>query len=248
MKKDGKKLPPIAEALLAAGFETFYKSEKGKRSFFALQTKKYVPYPEDPKSVRLPALKEADRVLAHNDGATLIDMGDGVLCCEFHTKMNAVDDEIMNMMNQGLDLLEKDDKWVGMVLGNHGENFCAGANVFLLLMGAQQGAWDQVEASVKKFQDVCMRLKYSPKPVVAAPFAMTLGGGAEISMGADRIVAHADLFMGLFEVGVGLPPAAATRSCWSATWRASRRTSGRRSTSPRTCRTPSSASAWPRSR
>ncbi|MBI5500931.1 MAG: enoyl-CoA hydratase/isomerase family protein [Deltaproteobacteria bacterium] len=204
--KDGKKLPPIAEALLASGAETFYKSEKGRRSYFDLKTRKHVPFPEDPKGVRLPALKEADRVVAHNDGATLVDMGDGVLCCEFHTKMNSVDDDVMNMLIQGLDLLEKDDKWVGMVVGNNGETFCAGANVFLLLMAAQQGAWAQVEGVVKKFQDVCMRLKYSPKPVVAAPFAMTLGGGAEISMGADRIVAHADLFMGLVEVGVGLIP------------------------------------------
>ena len=206
MKKEGKKLPPIAEALLAAGHETFYKSEKGKRLFFDLKTKKYQPYPEDPKSVRLPALKEADKVVDHNDGATLIDMGDGVLCCEFHTKMNSVDDDIMTMLNKGLDLCEQGDRWQGLVIGNNGETFCAGANVFLLLMAAQQGAWAQVEQVVKKFQDTCMRLKYSQKPTVAAPFAMALGGGAELSMGADRICAHADLFMGLVEVGVGLIP------------------------------------------
>jgi 3-hydroxyacyl-CoA dehydrogenase len=206
MKAEGKKLPPIAEAILAAGGEGFYRHEKGRRFFFDLQTKGYVPLAEDPKSVRLPALKEADRTVAHNDSATLIDLGDGVLCCEFHTKMNSVDDDVIKMLNQGLDLVEQDSRWLGMVVGNQGETFCAGANVFLLLLAAQQGAWEQVEAVVKRFQDVCLRLKYSPKPVVAAPFNMTLGGGAEISMGCDRICAHADLFMGLVEVGVGLIP------------------------------------------
>jgi 3-hydroxyacyl-CoA dehydrogenase len=93
-----------------------------------------------------------------------------------------------------------------MVIGNHGENFCVGANVMLLLANANQGNWDDVEFAIKAFQDTCMRLKYSPKPVVAAPFAMTLGGGMEISMGADRICAHADLFMGQVELGVGLIP------------------------------------------
>jgi 3-hydroxyacyl-CoA dehydrogenase len=103
-------------------------------------------------------------------------------------------------------MLEKDDKYIGMVIGNHGDNFCVGANVMLLLANANQGNWDDVEFAIKAFQDTCMRLKYSPKPVVAAPFAMTLGGGMEISMGADRICAHADLFMGQVELGVGLIP------------------------------------------
>jgi 3-hydroxyacyl-CoA dehydrogenase len=206
MKKEGKTLPPIAEALLAAGHETFYKSEKGKRFYFDLQTKKYVPFAEDAKSVRLPALKEADRKVAGNSGATLLDMGDGVLCCEFHTKMNSIDDDIIGMLNHALDLLEKDDRYIGLVLGNQGETFCAGANVAALVMAAMQGEWKQIEMVVKAFQDVGMRLKYSPKPTVAAPFAMALGGGAELSMAVDRICAHADLFMGLVEVGVGLIP------------------------------------------
>jgi 3-hydroxyacyl-CoA dehydrogenase len=206
IRKDGKKLPAIAEALLAAGGEGFYKTEGGKRYFFDLATKKYKPVVEDALTLRLPLLKQQDKVLAHNDSATLYDMGDGVLCCEFHTKMNSIDEDVIKQINHGLDLCDRDDRWIGLVLGNHGEAFCAGANVFALLMAAQNNLWDQVEGVVKAFQDVNQRLKYSAKPTVAAPFAMALGGGAELSMGCNRICAHADLFMGLVEVGVGLIP------------------------------------------
>ena len=207
MKKEGKKLPPIAEALLASGGKSFYKSENGKRSYFDLKTKSYKPYPEDPKAVRLPALREMKRELSGNTSATLLDMGDGVLCCEFHTKMNAIDDDIVRMLNQAQDLLEKDDKYVGMVVGNNGEAFCAGANVMMLLMHAREKHWDDIEMILKAFQDTNQRMKFSKKPVVAAPFGMTLGGGMELTMGASRVCAHADLFMGLVEIGVGLIPA-----------------------------------------
>ncbi len=207
MKKDGKKVPAIAEALLASGGTSFYKSENGKRSFFDLKTKKYKPYPEDPKVVRLPALREMKREIAGNTSATLLDMGDGVLCCEFHTKMNAIDDDIVRMLDQGMDLLDKDDKYVGMVLGNNGDAFCAGANVMMLLMHAREKHWAEIEQVVKALQDTNMRMKYSKKPVVAAPFGMVLGGGMEITTHASRVCAHADLFMGLVEIGVGLIPA-----------------------------------------
>jgi 3-hydroxyacyl-CoA dehydrogenase len=206
MKADGKTLPPIATAIIDAGGKGFYKSENGNKFFFDLKTKSYQPYPEDPKSVWLPALKDRKQEITGNANATLIDMGDGVICCEFHAKMNAIDDDIIRMLHEGLNLLEKDDKYIGMVVGNHGENFCVGANVMLLLMNAKGGNWDDVEFAIKAFQDTCQRMKYSPKPVVAAPFGMTLGGGMEISMGADRICAHADLFMGQVELGVGLIP------------------------------------------
>jgi 3-hydroxyacyl-CoA dehydrogenase len=206
MKADGKTLPPIAEAILKANGPGFYKSDNGKKFFFDLKSKQYQPVPEDPKALYLPVLKEQKREITGNMGATLVDMGDGVICCEVHSKMNSIDDDIIRMMHEGLDLLEKDDKYIGMVIGNHGENFCVGANVMLILANVKQDNWKDVEFAVKAFQDTCQRLKYSPKPVVAAPFAMTLGGGMEISMGADRICAHADLFMGQVELGVGLIP------------------------------------------
>ncbi|MFC2074909.1 3-hydroxyacyl-CoA dehydrogenase/enoyl-CoA hydratase family protein [Bdellovibrionota bacterium] len=207
IKKDNKPLPPIADVMLKSGAEAFYKIENGKRFYFDISSKKYQPFPEDPRKLDLTLLKSDKREIASNTGATLIDLGDGVICCEFHTKMNSIDGDVITMMNQGLDLLEKDDKYVGMVVGNQGENFCAGANVAQLLMGAQSGMWDEVEGVVKAFQDICMRLRFSPKPTVAAPFMMTLGGGMEIAMGADRICAHADIFMGQVELGVGLIPA-----------------------------------------
>jgi 3-hydroxyacyl-CoA dehydrogenase len=217
MEKDGKKLPPIAQAIRKIKGPGFYKREKGKTYYFDLKAKKYMPMAEDPLAIRLPDVRDVRGEVAANAGATLYDLGDGVLCCEFHTKMNSIDADVLNMLNQGIDLCESDDRWIGMVIGNHGENFCVGANLMLVFMVIQQAnaaesesdkraVWAQLEAVVKQMQDTCQRLKYSKKPTVAAPFGMTLGGGMEISMGADRICAHADLFMGQVELGVGLIP------------------------------------------
>ncbi|MBN2497420.1 MAG: crotonase [Deltaproteobacteria bacterium] len=217
MKKEGKQLPPIAEAVLEAGGEGFYKEQDGKRMFFDLASKSYKPVPIDPMSIDLAALKKAGKEIAGNSGASLIDLGDGVICCEFHSKMNSIDADTIAMLEKGLDLLDEKDEYIGMVIGNQGENFCVGANLMLIFMSIQQAKssddpkeaeqiWQMLEGTVKALQDVLMRCKYSPKPVVAAPFSMTLGGGMEISMGADRICAHADLFMGQVELGVGVIP------------------------------------------
>jgi 3-hydroxyacyl-CoA dehydrogenase len=206
MTKEGKTLPAIAQEIQKAGGKGFYKIEDGKRFFFDLDSKQYQAYPEDPKNIRLDLLKLQGKEIAGNTGATLIDIGDGVICCEFHTKMNSIDGDIAEMLNKGLDLLDEKEEYIGMVVGNHGENFCVGANVMLVLMQAKQEQWDEIDKSVKAFQDICQRLKYSPKPVVVAPFGMTLGGGMEITMGADRICAHADTFLGQVELGVGLIP------------------------------------------
>jgi 3-hydroxyacyl-CoA dehydrogenase len=206
MRKDGKKLPPIAEAILKSNGPGFYKVENGRRFFFDMKTSSYRPVPVAEDEINLQLLKEHKREVSSNLSASLLDLGDGVLCCEFHSKMNSIDDDIIRMLNEGLDLLEKDERYLGMVVGNEGENFCVGANVMMLLANAMSGNWKDLEMVVKAFQDVCMRLKYSPKPVVAAPFGMTLGGGMEITMGADRVCAHADLFMGQVELGVGLIP------------------------------------------
>jgi 3-hydroxyacyl-CoA dehydrogenase len=217
MEEDGKKLPPIALAMRKAKAESFYREVKGELQFFDLASKGYKPVPRDPLHIDLEALKRNGKEVAGNTAASLIDLGDGVLCCEFHSKMNSIDGDIIQLLGQGLDMLETDDQWKGMVIGNQGEHFCVGANVMLIFMAIQQakGAdkpeeaeaiWQQLEGTVKALQDTLMRCKYSPKPVVAAPFGMTLGGGAEVSMGADRICAHADLFMGLVEMGVGVIP------------------------------------------
>jgi 3-hydroxyacyl-CoA dehydrogenase len=144
-------------------------------------------------------------VVRRNPGATLYDLGDGVLCLEFHTKMNAIDGDIVAMMNEGTALAEKE--FAGMVIANHAENFCVGANLMLVFMEAQNKNFGNIEKMVREFQNACMRLRYSEKPVVAAPAGMALGGGAEICLGADRIRAAAETYMGLVEVGVGLLPA-----------------------------------------
>jgi len=144
-------------------------------------------------------------VVKKNQGATLYDVGDGVLCLEFHTKMNAVDGDIVSMMNEGVALAEKE--FAGMVIANHAENFCVGANLMLVFLEAQNKNFGNIETMVRDFQNACMRLRCSEKPVVAAPAGMALGGGAEICLGADRIRAAAETYMGLVEVGVGLLPA-----------------------------------------
>ncbi len=144
-------------------------------------------------------------MIRRNAGASLYDIGDGVLCVEFHTKMNTIDADIVAMLMEGVDLAEKE--FAGLVIANHAENFCAGANLMLVFLEAQNKQFDNIETMVKGFQDACMRLRYSGAPVVAAPAGMALGGGAEMCLGADRIRAAAETYMGLVEVGVGLLPA-----------------------------------------
>jgi 3-hydroxyacyl-CoA dehydrogenase len=219
MKADGRKLPPIAEAILAADGEGFYREKKGQKEYFDLRTNSYKPMPRDEKNINLEELKKAGKEIASNTSASLVDIGDGVICCEFHSKMNSIDLDLIAMLEKGLETIENDDRYIGMVIGNQGDNFCVGGNAMVMYGTAQQAnnastdeernkIWADFRSGMKKIQDCMMHLKYSPKPVVAAPFGMTLGGGAEISMGADRICAHADVFMGQVEVGIGLIPGA----------------------------------------
>jgi 3-hydroxyacyl-CoA dehydrogenase len=135
----------------------------------------------------------------------LFDLGDGVACVEFHTKMNSLDTDIVNLLGQAMDCAVSD--FDGLVIGNEGEHFSAGANLFVVVMAAQGGMWDQIEAELKKGQDMHMRMRYFPKPVVVAPAGMALGGGAEMPMHASRIVAASELYIGLVEIGPGVIPA-----------------------------------------
>ena len=150
-------------------------------------------------------LKETKGVLKKNFSASLIDLGDDVLCLEFHSKMNALDPDIFAMGDTALEELEKG--YAGLVIGNQGENFSVGANVFNVVMAAEAKQLDQIEQGVKSMQDLLMDFRYCGKPVVAAPFGMALGGGAEVAMAADRICAAGETYMGQVEVGVGLLPA-----------------------------------------
>jgi 3-hydroxyacyl-CoA dehydrogenase len=145
------------------------------------------------------------RVVRENPGASLIDLGDGVLCVEFHSKMNTIGEDNIAMLYAGLDELERN--FEAMVIGNQGDHFSVGANLMMVLLAAQEGEWDELDAVVRRFQQVNMALKYAPKPAVAAPFGQTLGGGCEIVLHAARVQASAELYMGLVETGVGLIPA-----------------------------------------
>ena len=198
---------PWVEKMLASGHPTFYQySSAGiKTGAYNPARQAYAPILASPGLVLLKEQKETGRVIKKNPGASLIDLGDGVACVEFHTKMNALDDDIFTMLQESLDMAETE--FAGLVIGNEAENFSAGANLFMVAMGAQSGMWDQLEVAVKKLQDVVMRVRYFPRPVVVAPAGLALGGGLEITMHASRVVAAAELYCGQVEFGVGIIPA-----------------------------------------
>ncbi|MBX3296016.1 MAG: enoyl-CoA hydratase/isomerase family protein [Acidobacteria bacterium] len=205
MKAEGQAVPPSIEKMLAAGAETFYKNENGNVSFFDLVSGEYKPLPERPGVTVLRSVKERTGVIKSNPGATLIDLGDGVACLEFHSKMNSIGGDTVQMMNFAIDEVERNFK--GLVVGNQGGNFSAGANLMMLLLAAQEEEWDDINMMVHALQQAVMRLRYSAKPVVTAPYGLTLGGGCEIAMHGNRVRAAAETYIGLVEVGVGVIPA-----------------------------------------
>jgi 3-hydroxyacyl-CoA dehydrogenase len=205
MKADGINIPESIVKMLAAGAESFYRTENGARSFYDVASGEYEPQPERPGVLLLRSVKDRTGVIKKNPGASLIDIGDGVACLEFHSKMNSIGGDTVQMMNFALDEVEKNFK--GLVVGNQGGNFSAGANIMLLLMAAQEEEWDDIHLMIRSLQNAVMRLRYSPKPVVVAPYGYTFGGGCEISLHADRIRAAAETYIGLVEVGIGVIPA-----------------------------------------
>ncbi len=204
VQKEGRALPPAIEKVLASGRKGFYESEKGKTTVFDVTTSTAKPLETPPGIIILKSQKEAGREIERNSGASLIDLGDGVVCCEFHAKMNAIGADLMSMLHKGLKRLDTD--FDAMVIANQAVNFSVGANVMLMLVAAQEQEWDELHMAVKQFQNVNLGLKYAPKPVVAAPQGMALGGGCEIGLHAAKIQAAAEAYIGLVEVGVGLIP------------------------------------------
>jgi 3-hydroxyacyl-CoA dehydrogenase len=192
--------------MLEAGNESFYKTENGTELQFSPVNKEYEPVREDPMYISLDRLRDEGKELARNDSASLLDLGDGVLCLEFHSKGNSIDAKIVEMGNRALEELERDDI-VGLVIGNEGRNFSVGANLGEIAHAVQNGDLDQVGESVDALQDLVMAFRFAPKPVVAAPRGQTLGGGLEVCLHSDRIVAAGETYIGLVEVGVGLIPA-----------------------------------------
>src|SRR6185295_7166335 len=198
-------IPANVEKMLASGATSFYKRENGETSFYDLVTGEYKPVPKRPGVTILKDVKERTGTIKTNPGASLIDLGDGVACLEFHSKMNSIGGDTVMMMNFAIDEVERNFK--GLVVGNHGGNFSAGANIMLLLLAAQEEEWDDIHLMVAALQNAVMRLRYSSKPVVTAPYGLTLGGGCEIAMHGDRVRAAAETYIGLVEVGVGVIPA-----------------------------------------
>jgi 3-hydroxyacyl-CoA dehydrogenase len=203
VQKEGRALPPVIEKVLASGRKGFYESEKGTTTVFEIggASKKV----EEPKGIIiLKSFKDAGREVERNSGASLIDLGDGVVCCEFHAKMNAIGADLIAMLHKGLKRLESD--FDAMVIANQAVNFSVGANLMLVLVGAQEQEWDELHMAVKQFQNINLAIKYAPKPVVAAPQGLALGGGCEVSLHAAKIQAAAEAYIGLVEAGVGLIP------------------------------------------
>ena len=204
-KEEGTAVPANVQRMLDAGATSFYKSEGGRDSYFDFESGEYKPVADQPGVVVLKSLKDRTGVIKKNAGASLVDLGDGVACLEFHSKMNSIGGDTLSMLKTALAEVEKN--FVGLVVGNQGQNFSVGANIMLVLLASQEEDWDEIDLGIRAFQQATMSLRYSPKPVVVAPFQMTFGGGCEMTLHADRARAAAETYIGLVEVGVGLIPA-----------------------------------------
>ena len=209
MLADGLAVPSAVLAMRDKGISSFYKTEGGKRFYYDFSDVEYKPVQVSDAIISLAALKADNNVIQSTKSASLIDLGDGVFCCEFHTKMNALNAEIIDSIGAALDYV--DANGVGLVIGNQAGGmpgaFSAGADLNYIRELAAAKKYDEIDAFLRTAQAGIQRARYASFPVVAAPYGLTLGGGCEICLGADRIVAHAELYMGLVEIGVGLLPA-----------------------------------------
>jgi 3-hydroxyacyl-CoA dehydrogenase len=202
MEALGIEVPAWVRDMLAAGHQSFYRDGQ----VYSPRTRSYEPVPVDPEVVDLERLKAEGGEVARNGSASLVDLGDGVLCFELHAPASAIDAAVVELGARALQELDS-GRWAGMVVANQARNFCVGANLGEVGMAAYQGLYDQVGEAVKGLQDVLMGLRFAARPVVAAPHGQTLGGGAEIVLSADRVVAALETYIGLVEVGVGIVPA-----------------------------------------
>jgi 3-hydroxyacyl-CoA dehydrogenase len=189
--------------MLQAGYTSFYKFENGKKQYYDIPSKSYKVIPGTEGLIFLEAFKEK-KIIWENDGATIFDIGDGILNIEFHSKMNSIGAEVIEGINTGIAMAEKDFR--GVVIGNEGQNFSAGANLAMLFMYAVDQEYDEIDMMIRQFQNTMIRARFSSIPVVAATAGLTLGGGCELSLHCDAIQAHAETYIGLVEVGVGLIP------------------------------------------
>jgi 3-hydroxyacyl-CoA dehydrogenase len=210
MKKDGKPVAANAEKLLASGAKSWYQDSReasSGRAYFDLASLAYksLEVPDGVWSVTV--AKKSNGVVKKNAGASLVDLGDGIAAIEFHSKMNSIGGDIVSFISEVLKPTSAlGGQFDGFVISNDAPNFSVGANIMLLLMAVQEQEWDEIEFMIRGFQNMTQAIKFSPKPVVVAPFGMALGGGCEISLHGAARQPHAELYMGLVEVGVGLLP------------------------------------------
>ncbi len=203
MENTGKKAAQWVYDMLQTGAKSFYKIEAGKKLYYDVTSKSYKVIPGSESIISLDALRETS-VLYTNEEATVFDIGDGVLNVEFHSKMNVIGGGTLQALNKAIDLAE--EKYKAVIVSNEADHFSAGANVGMIFMMAAEQEWDELNYAVQMFQNTMMRLRYSSIPVIACPHGMTLGGGCELSMHSDKVIAHAETYMGLVEFGVGLIP------------------------------------------
>jgi 3-hydroxyacyl-CoA dehydrogenase len=209
MEKDGLTVPENIKNMLAAGCTVFYKTENGRRLYYDFAGQTYRKLAINTNIISLPALKSTGRVVKENNSVSLIDLGDDVFCLELHTKMNALNQEITEFLPVALETV--DANAAGLVIGNQAGGmpgaFSAGANLADVAAAAKEKRFDDLDKMIAGLQYGLLNLHYAPFPVVAAPFGLTLGGGCELCLAADKMVAHAELYMGQVEIGVGLVPA-----------------------------------------
>jgi len=210
IKAEEKRLPgqtgevaPWVKEMMEAGYDSFYKVENGKRMFYDIQQKRYKEIPGTEDYIILNDIRPT-KTIWENSGVSIIDLGDGIINAEIHTKMNTIGADVIQGINKAVDLAEQEYK--GLVIGNDGANFSAGANIGMIFMMAVEQDYDELNKAVKMFQNTSMRLRYSSIPVVVAPFNLTLGGGCEFAMHADFVQLHAETYLGLVEFGVGVIP------------------------------------------
>ena len=203
MEEEGVKPAAWIQEMADAGFSSFYKLENGLRQYYDHSSKSYVTIPGQEDLVILSNITD-DKIVWKNTGTTIKDIGDGILNIEFHTKMNTIGGEVLAGLNKAMDLAE--ESYRGLVISNEGENFSAGANVGMIFMMAVDQEFDELDFAIRAFQNTVIRLRHCDVPVIVAPHNLTLGGGCEMCLHADKVVAHAESYIGLVEFGVGLIP------------------------------------------
>jgi len=205
LQDEGREVPALIRDVMSRGDGVFYRKQNGVREYYDVAAKSYRQEPERPYVLSLPSLVERGRTIQKNPGASLIDLGDGIACLEFHSKVNVIGEDTLRLLQTGLDEVRRN--FDGLVIGNQGQEFSAGANLMLMLLEAQEGNWDDIAAAIRIGQRLHDAIRYFEKPVVAAPFSRALAGGCEICLHCARVQAAAETYMGLVETGMGLIPA-----------------------------------------